>query len=98
MSSAASLRLGEGDAYNKVLIDRAERRLNSLGFFKKVKITNEAGLRTSDRVIIVVNVEDHADRLAVGLRRLFDGRRLHRRSRGDRDELPRPWSVRPRRA
>ncbi len=48
---------GEGDPYNKVLIDRAERRLNGLGFFKKVKITNEAG-SAADRVIIVVNVED----------------------------------------
>ncbi len=49
--------LGEGDAYNKVLVDRAERRLNGLGFFKKVKITNEAG-SSADRVVIVVNVED----------------------------------------
>ena len=49
--------LGEGDAYNKVLIDRAERRLNGLGFFKKVKVSNEAG-SSPDRVIIVVNVDD----------------------------------------
>ena len=49
--------IGEGDPYNKVLIDRAERRLNSLGFFKKVKITNEPGT-TADRVIIDVDVED----------------------------------------
>ena len=49
--------LGEGDAYNRVLIDRAERRLNNLGYFKKVKITNEPG-STQDRVIVVVDVED----------------------------------------
>ncbi len=49
--------IGEGDPYNKVLIDRAERRLNSLGFFKKVKITNEPG-SSPDRVIIDVDVED----------------------------------------
>ena len=49
--------IGEGDPYNKVLIDRAERRLNSLGFFKKVKITTEPG-SASDRVIIDVDVED----------------------------------------
>ena len=49
--------LGEGDAYNKVLIDKAERRLNGLGFFKKVKITNSQGSST-DRVIITVEVED----------------------------------------
>ena len=40
-----------------MLIDRAERRLNNLGYFKKVKITNEPGSRP-DRVIVVVNVED----------------------------------------
>ena len=49
--------IGEGDAYNKVLIDKAERRLNSLGFFKKVKISNEAGT-SADRVIVVVDVDD----------------------------------------
>jgi outer membrane protein insertion porin family len=49
--------IGEGDAYNRVLIDRAERRLNNLGYFKKVKITNEPG-SAPDRVIVVVDVED----------------------------------------
>jgi outer membrane protein insertion porin family len=51
--------LSEGDAYNRVLIDRAERRLNSLGFFSKVKITNEQG-SASDRVNVIVAVEDKA--------------------------------------
>jgi outer membrane protein insertion porin family len=51
------LDLAEGDAYNKVLIDRAERRLNALGFFKKVRITNEPG-STPDRVIVNIDVED----------------------------------------
>jgi outer membrane protein insertion porin family len=49
--------LGEGDAYNRVLIERAERRLNNLGYFKKVKITNEQG-SAPDRIIVVVEVED----------------------------------------
>ena len=49
--------IGEGDPYNKVLIDKAERRLNSLGFFKKVKITNVAG-SSPDRVVLDVDVED----------------------------------------
>lgn len=49
--------IGEGDAYNRVLIDRAERRLNGLGYFKKVKITNEPG-SAPDRVILNVEVED----------------------------------------
>ena len=51
--------LGEGDAYNKVFIDRAERRLNNLGFFNRVRITNEPG-SAPDRVVINVDVEDKA--------------------------------------
>lgn len=49
--------IGEGDPYNQVLVDRAERRLNGLGFFKKVRITNEPGT-APDRVVIDVDVED----------------------------------------
>jgi outer membrane protein insertion porin family len=49
--------IGEGDPYNHVLIERAERRLNNLGFFKKVHITNRPG-SSPDRVIVVVEVED----------------------------------------
>lgn len=51
--------LTEGDAYNRVLIDKAERRLNNLGYFKKVRITNEPG-SAADRVIVNVDVEDQA--------------------------------------
>ncbi|MCI4680439.1 outer membrane protein assembly factor BamA [Rhodoblastus acidophilus] len=51
--------IGEGDPYNKVLIDRAERRLNALGFFKKVKVTNEPG-SAPDRVILDVDVEEQS--------------------------------------
>ena len=49
--------IGEGDPYNHVLIERAERRLNSLGYFKKVHISNRPG-SSPDRVIVVVDVED----------------------------------------
>ena len=49
--------IGEGDPYNHALIEKAERRLNNLGFFKKVHITNRPG-STPDRVIVVVEVED----------------------------------------
>ena len=51
--------IGEGDAYNKVMIDRTERRLKNLGFFKTVRISNEPG-STPDRVIINVDVEDQS--------------------------------------
>ena len=36
--------IGEGDPYNHAMIERAERRLNSLGYFKKVHISNRPGL------------------------------------------------------
>jgi len=49
--------IGEGDAYNRALIDRAERRLKNLNYFKSVKITNEPG-SAPDRVVINVAVEE----------------------------------------
>lgn len=49
--------ISEGDAYNRALVDRAERRLKNLDFFKTVKITTEPG-SSSDRVILVVNLEE----------------------------------------
>ncbi|MGC1465354.1 MAG: outer membrane protein assembly factor BamA [Pseudolabrys sp.] len=49
--------IGEGDAYNQALINRAERRLKNLNFFKTVKITSEPG-SAPDRVIVNVNVEE----------------------------------------
>ena len=49
--------IGEGDPYNHALIERAERRLNNLGYFKKVHITNRPGT-SPDRVIVIVEVED----------------------------------------
>ncbi|MEH3117791.1 MAG: outer membrane protein assembly factor BamA [Methylorubrum populi] len=51
------LDLTEGDAYNRVLVDRAERRLNGLGFFKKVRFSNEPG-SAPDRVVVNIDVED----------------------------------------
>jgi outer membrane protein insertion porin family len=51
--------IGEGDAYNRALIDRAERRLKNLDFFKTVKITNEPG-SAPDRIVVNVDVEEKA--------------------------------------
>ena len=49
--------ISEGDAYNRALVDRAERRLKNLDFFKSVKITTEPG-SSSDRVILNVELEE----------------------------------------
>lgn len=51
--------LAEGDAYNRALVDRAERRLRNLNYFKSVKITNEPGT-SPDRVVINVEVEEQS--------------------------------------
>ncbi len=48
---------GEGDPYNKSLIDRAERRLKNLNYFKTVKISTRPG-STADRVILDVEAID----------------------------------------
>jgi outer membrane protein insertion porin family len=49
--------IAEGDAYSKTLIDRAERRLKNLNFFKSVKISAKPG-SAADRVILDVEVMD----------------------------------------
>jgi outer membrane protein insertion porin family len=49
--------VGEGDAYNRALVDRAERRLKNLNYFKSVKIGNEPG-SAPDRLVLNVDVEE----------------------------------------
>ena len=49
--------IAEGDAYNMTLIDRAERRLKNLNYFKTVKITRRPG-STPDRVVLDVEVAE----------------------------------------
>ena len=51
--------IAEGDPYNRALIDRAERRLKNLNYFKSVKITNEPG-SAPDRVVINVDVVEQS--------------------------------------
>ena len=49
---------GEGDPYNPVLVDRGERRLKALGYFKSVKITEQPG-SAPDRVVLDVELQEH---------------------------------------
>jgi outer membrane protein insertion porin family len=51
--------IAEGDAYNKTLIDRAERRLKNLNYFKSVKISRQPG-SAADRVILDVEVAEQS--------------------------------------
>ncbi|MGE0583941.1 MAG: outer membrane protein assembly factor BamA [Flavobacteriaceae bacterium] len=51
------LDFAEGDAYNRVLVDRGLRRLQALNFFEKVAINRERG-SSPDRVILYVDVQE----------------------------------------
>ncbi|MGA2287365.1 MAG: outer membrane protein assembly factor BamA [Bradyrhizobium sp.] len=51
--------IAEGDAYNRGLIDRAERRLKNLNYFKTVKISTRPG-SVSDRVVLDVDVTEQS--------------------------------------
>ena len=50
-------RLAEGDAFNRLLVEAARKRLRALSFFKTVDIDTQPG-SAPDRVIIVVKVEE----------------------------------------
>ena len=51
------LRVVEGDAYNKVLIDRSETKVKSLGYFREVEVSVSPGT-TEDRIIVDFEVEE----------------------------------------
>lgn len=59
-------RLAEGDAFNRVLVDRSRTRVRSLGFFKDVEIKEQAG-SAADRTVLDVSVKEQATgELSVG--------------------------------
>jgi outer membrane protein insertion porin family len=49
--------VSEGDAFNQVLIQRAKRRLEALGFFETVEVSTAPGAE-ADQVVLVVDVVD----------------------------------------
>jgi outer membrane protein insertion porin family len=51
--------IAEGDAYNKALIDRAERRLKNLNYFKTIKLSSKPG-SVPDRVVLDVEVAEQS--------------------------------------
>ncbi len=53
------IRLVEGDAFNRVLINRSRSRIRGLGFFKKVEINEEPG-SSGDRTVLNVEVEEQS--------------------------------------
>jgi len=53
------LRIAEGDAFNRILLDRSRNRIRSLGFFKSVEVT-ELPAEDPDRTIVEVKVEEQS--------------------------------------
>ena len=51
------LNLYEGDAFNRVVIERARRRLTALDFFEKIDFLEQEG-SAPDRVVLVVQVQE----------------------------------------
>ena len=51
------LRVSEGDAFNRVLLDRSRNRVRALGYFKDVEITETQGSKP-DRSIVDITVEE----------------------------------------
>jgi outer membrane protein insertion porin family len=49
--------VAEGDAFNQVMIQRAKRRLEALGFFERVEISTVPGAE-ADQVVLVVDVTE----------------------------------------
>lgn len=51
------LRVSEGDAFNRVLLDRSRNRVRALGYFKEVEITESPGSKP-DRTVVEIAVEE----------------------------------------
>jgi outer membrane protein insertion porin family len=52
-----NIRMSEGDAFNKVLLDKSEKNIRALDYFEKVEMTQENG-SASDKTIVNVAVEE----------------------------------------
>jgi len=60
-------RLVEGDAFNRVMLDRSQQRIRALGFFKDVQVRNTPGSQP-DRTNVTVSVtEQSTGSIAIGL-------------------------------
>ncbi|MEM8985810.1 MAG: outer membrane protein assembly factor BamA [Pseudomonadota bacterium] len=53
------MRVSEGDAFNRVLIDRSRQRIRALGYFGDVAIEETPG-STPDRTVVDVNVQEQS--------------------------------------
>jgi outer membrane protein insertion porin family len=51
------MKISEGDAYNKALVERSKTYVQGLGFFKDVKVDNVPG-SAPDKTVVNVNIEE----------------------------------------
>lgn len=51
------LNLYEGDAFNRVVVERARRRLTALDFFEKIEFMEQEG-SAPDRIVLIVQVQE----------------------------------------
>ncbi|MBX3510328.1 MAG: outer membrane protein assembly factor BamA [Hyphomonadaceae bacterium] len=53
------LRITEGDAFNRVLLDRSRQRVQALGFFREVTVNDTDGSQP-DRSVVTLTVEENS--------------------------------------
>ncbi len=53
------MRVNEGDAFNRVLLDRSRQRIQALGFFNEVTVDDSEGSQP-DRSVVTVTVEEQS--------------------------------------
>ena len=58
--------LAEGDAFNQVMIQKAKRRLEKLGFFERVEVSTVPGDQPDQVVLVVDVVEKSTGEFSVG--------------------------------
>ncbi|MGI9481844.1 MAG: outer membrane protein assembly factor BamA [Hyphomicrobiales bacterium] len=51
------IRLVEGDAFNRLLVDRARRRITALDYFETVEILEQPG-SAADKIVLIVKVQE----------------------------------------
>lgn len=59
-------RLVEGDAFNRVLVDRSRTRIRGLGFFKDVSVRNSPGSQPDRTTLTVAVTEQSTGELSLG--------------------------------
>lgn len=60
------MRMAEGDAFNRVLLERSEKSIRALGFFAAVEVTEEPGSAPDQTVINVTVQEQSTGELSLG--------------------------------